>query len=107
MSATADLSACPLVRLAAAGLILLTIGLADRPLAPVCDCWTHADAASQASSDARHSDFGCSHPDHAGESDIPVMDATDGLGPPRRLYPPSRHGGAAVPQRPPVRPPSL
>jgi hypothetical protein len=109
MSATVDRPARPLLRLSAAVacLVLMTIGLADRSLASAFDPGNGAGSASRASCDARHSDSCFSHPDHTGESDIPVVDAPDGLGPPRRLCLLSSDGGSAVPQKPPVRPPSF
>ena len=108
MCATADRQARRLLRLAAiACLVPMMIGIAEPSLASAYDAGTHAEAASQASCDARHSDSGCSHPDHADESDIPVVDALDGLGPPHRLYSHYLVDWTAVPQRPPVRPPSF
>jgi len=57
MSATADRPARPHVRLAAAAcLVLISIGFADLSLASSHDAGTQAEAASQASCDARHSD---------------------------------------------------
>jgi hypothetical protein len=108
MCATADRRGRSLFRLTAAvGLVLMTIGLAERSLASAGDPGNHAEAAGRASCDARHPDSGCSHPDHADESDIPVVDVPDGFGPSHRLCPPSPDGETAVPQKPPVRPPSF
>lgn len=108
MCARADRQVRPLFRLmAVACLILMTIGLADRSLASAYDAGTHAEATSQASCDARHPDSGCPHPDHADESDIPVVDAPDGLGLTHSLCSHRPDGGTAVPQKPPVRPPSI
>lgn len=104
MCATADRRAHPLFRLAAgAALVLMMIGLADRPLVYAHD----AGMASKASCDAGHSDCDSPHPDHADESDIPVVEAVGGLGRPRRLCPPCLESGTSVPQRPPARPPSF
>src|SRR5512137_238378 len=108
MCARADRQACPLFRLMAVGcLILLTIGLADRSLAFAYDAGIHTRATSQASCDARPSDYDFPHPDHADELDIPAVDAPAGLGPPHSLCPHRPDGGTAVSQRPPVRPPSF
>ena len=108
MSATVDRPARPHVRLAAAAcLVLISIGPAEPSLASSRDAGAQAEAASQASCDARHSDSGCSHPDHADESEIPVVEAPEGLGPPRRLRSRSSDSGTALPQSPPVRPPSI
>ncbi len=110
MFATADRPGRARIRLSAGAavfLVLMTIGLADRSLASALDPGAGAGSASRASCDARHSDSCFSHTDHAGESDIPVVDAPDGLGSPRRLCLHSSDGGSAVPQKPPVRPPSF
>jgi hypothetical protein len=107
MCATVDRPARPLFRLvAAAGLVLMTIGLAHRAIASVHDAGIHGEAASRTSCDARSSDSCCLHPDHFDESDIPVVDAPDGLGPPRRLRSACSAGRTAAARRPPVRPPS-
>ncbi len=108
MCATADRPANPLFRLAAAAcLILMMIGLADRSFASVYDPGAHSGSASRASCDARHSDSGWPDPDDTDETDIPVMEAAGGLGQPRRLCPLFPEGGTSAPQRPPVRPPSF
>jgi hypothetical protein len=106
MSAKADHFARPLIRLAAACLLLMTIGLADRSLASVDDVEVHAAAAARAACDAGHSESGFWHPDHSDESDIPVGDIPVGLGPARRLPSSCSDDRMAVPLRPPVRPPS-
>ena len=108
MCATADRPTRSLFRLpAAAGLVLMMIGLVARAPAFPCGAGTRAEAACQASCDDRHPDSGCSHPDHAGESDIPAVDVPDGSGPSHRLFLSSPDGATAVPQKPPVRPPSF
>jgi hypothetical protein len=107
MYAKADHPARRLFRLAAAAcLLLMTIGLADRSFASGYDAGVHAEAASRAAGDAGHSESGCWHPDHSDESDIPVVDVPVGLGPARRLPSSCSDGRTAVSLRPPVRPPS-
>jgi hypothetical protein len=109
MSATADRRARARLRLSAAAgcLVLMTIGLADLSLASAFDPGTRAERASPATSDAGHSDSCSSHTEHADESDIPVVDVPDGLGPARRHCSYSSEGGTALTQSPPVRPPSF
>src|SRR5512139_2021651 len=108
MCATADGRTRARLRLpvAVACLVLMTIGLAERSLASGCGSGTGAGSASRACCNAPHSDSCLSHADHAGESDIPVVDTPDGLGPARRHLSYSAEGGTALPRRPPVRPPS-
>jgi hypothetical protein len=108
MSAKVDRPDLPSFRLVAAALLLLmTVGLSDRSFASGHDAGARAaEAASRTSCDAGHSDSGCWHPDHSDESDIPVVDVPAGLGRARRLASSCPDGGTAVSPRPPVRPPS-
>jgi hypothetical protein len=109
MSATVDRPARPLLRLSAAVacLVVMAVAFLAPPLASASDAGAPAEAASKGSCDARHSDSAFSHPDHGDESLIPVVVAPDGLGLPRRLCLHSSDGWSAVPQKPPVRPPSF
>ena len=108
MCAKADHPDLPAFKLVAAALLLLmTVGLSDRSFASGHDAGARAaEAASRTSCDAGHSDPGCWHPDHSDESDVPVVDVPAGLGPARRLPWSCSDGRAAVSLRPPVRPPS-
>jgi len=109
MSATADRRARARLRLSAAAgcLVLMAIGLAGLSLASAFDPGARAEPASPASCDAGHSDSCSPHMDHSDESDIPVVDVPDGLGPARRHCSYSSEGRTALPQSPPVRPPSF